>query len=60
MLFLFGKKGHMETNVVNEVMIVKICKMCKQYETARTKGTFKKSDINKTNLYLNNTYNENT
>ena len=35
----------METNVV---------KMCKRYETARTKETFKTSDINKTNLYLNN------
>ena len=36
-----------------------IKKMFKRYETARTKGTFKTSDINKTNLYLNNTYNEN-
>ena len=32
--------------------------MCKRYETGRTKGTFKTSDINKTNWYLSNTYNE--
>ena len=40
----------METNVVNEVMILNVCK---RYETARAKGTFKTRRQTK-HIYIHN------